>query len=220
MAVSIAALSSVGGILMVYNIFTVAKARKRSSLMLSTMLHAVDSFVSKHIEQNDTPTVVLLVQSLRNYMMVAIFIGGISFQSFQVACAAISLTTTPIENARTLILSSFLICSFLNFALVIRCAAHLGILLGSTQRHSAVHNITGDNPLMNKQLSIENTRFTCTSLMRSMCVHFSLGFRCLFSSVPYSFGASGPIPLFLSGLLILALQVYADNMGGKFQEII
>ena len=48
------------------------------------------------------------------------------------------------------------------------------------------------------------------SLMRALSLHFSLGFRCLYASVPFSFAAAGPVALVVSAGAMLLFLIYAD----------
>ncbi len=220
-AFSIAALATVGAANVAYNMGVVARARARCSAGRAA-LHAVvvdggAAFVSKHLAHDDAATAVLAVQTLRNTVLVAIFIGGIAFQAFQVAAGAAGAASAAgdaVEAARTLVLAAFLLGSFLNFALVIRAASHLAYIMGGA-RHAvagdALEEGRGAAPTAAASAPYSRAAtLLCGALMRALTLHFSLGFRCLYSSVPFTFAAAGPVALVVSGGLMLAFAVYAD----------
>lgn len=196
-AFEIASPAAVGAVLFLYDVIVVCCARSSrgggGSSLLSIVLGGGSRFITKHIERDDPQTSVLAVQALRNVLLVAIFVGGIAFQAFQASATALTApTATPFDVARLLLLSTALLGSFLNFALVIRVTAHLGYLLGSAK------GATGPVPA------------ACYALIRSSMVHFSLGFRCVYASVPFAYGAAGPLALAIAGALMFLFQLYAD----------
>jgi Protein of unknown function, DUF599 len=209
-AISIAA---VGVVAIVYNVGVVLRARRSGGRSLhAVMIDGGAAFISKHLEKDDAATSVLAVQSLRNTILVAIFIGGIAFQSFQAAAAAAGAAADAVATARTLVLSAFLLGSFLNFALVIRAASHLAYIMGGA-RHAAAGGGTLEEGRSAAPVPMPYSRATallCGSLMRALSLHFSLGFRCLYSSVPFAYAAAGPVALIISGGLMLGFLVYAD----------
>ena len=213
---SIVAIASVGALAIAYNVAVVTRARGDGD---GRSLHAVmidggASFIAKHLEKDDAATSVLAVQSLRNTILVAIFIGGIAFQAFQTAAAAAGAAADSVSSARSLVFSAFLLGSFLNFALVIRAASHLAYIMGGA-RYAATG--VGDAIVLEEgrgrgspATPSRDAAALCGSLMRALSLHFSLGFRCLYSSVPFAYAASGPVALVISGGLMLAFLLYAD----------
>jgi len=214
-----------------YNVAVVARAR-RGGAGGRAALHAVvvdggAAFIAKHLERDDPATAVLAVQALRNTVLVAIFTGGIAFQAFQVAAAAAGAATAAADAARILVLAAFLLGSFLNFALVIRAASHLSYIMGGA-RHAAAAAAAGAGAAGGSAAAAEEGRggaapaapraaarersaaSLCRSLMRAISLHFSLGFRCLYASVPFSFAAAGPAALVAAAGCMLAFLVYAD----------
>ena len=84
----------------------------------------------KHAEKNDAANVTLGIQTLRNTILVAIFIGTITFQTAVTIILKYAVQTTDIDRVQVLITSVLLFLSFLCWASVIRCASHLGYQTG------------------------------------------------------------------------------------------
>lgn len=213
----IIALSVTASILILYNLLVVSFSRGAFSRSLhSLVLASTAAFIRKHLSSSDPSADLLAVQSLRNTALVAIFIGGIAFQAFQTAATAAAEASSPVAASRNLILASFLLCSFLNFALVIRAASHLSFMIGAAPvvpqvvaRGGAADVGGGDEVGPEAAFSL---RFNvlCLSLMEAMSLHFSLGFRCLYASVPFTYASSGPTALCISGGVMLAFLFYSD----------
>lgn len=216
----IIALSITASLLLLYHLLVVSFSRGAFSRSLHALvLYSGDSFIQKHLSFADPHFDLLAVQSLRNTVLVAIFTGGIAFQSFQTAATA-AADASGATSARNLILASFLLLSFLNFALVIRAASHLAYMIGA----APVVPQAGDGAPAAAALAMEEgaveapairafaARFDvlCVSLMRAVSLHFSLGFRCIYASVPFTYAASGPTALCVSGGLMLAFSFYSD----------
>ena len=219
----IISLSIVASFLILYNLLVVTFSRGAFSRSLhSLVLASTAAFIRKHLSSTDTNSDLLAVQSLRNTVLVAIFIGGIAFQAFQSAATAAADASTSTAAARNLILCSFLLCSFLNFALVIRAASHLSFMIGAappTPQAAAAGGAAdaeegggGAPAAADSQTAAFAARFDvlCLSLMDAMSLNFSLGFRCLYASVPFTYASSGPTALCVSGGVILLFLVYAD----------
>jgi hypothetical protein len=232
-AFNIGAIVIVGTLNIVYNAVILFQSRGCGGNHNS--LHAVVvnggmAFIQKHLEKDDPASAVLAVQSLRNTVLVSIFIGGIAFQSFQTAAAAsAAVSNDSVASARTLVLSVFLLSSFLNFALVIRAASHLAYIMGSAsalppppppRAPSSVVSSSleeGRSGVLSAEAStsraVHLSRTAASfsaSLMRALTLHFSLGFRCLYASVPFAYAAAGPIPLVVSASLMFLFLFYAD----------
>lgn len=220
-AFSIVVLAAVGAVFIAYNVTVVARAHGGggAAALHAVILESGSAFIAKHLEKDDAATSTLAVQSLRNTVLVAIFIGGIAFQAFQVSAAAAGAAGDAAAAARLLILSAFLLASFLNFALVIRAASHLAYVLGGA-RHAAAAAAAGTDGSAAEEgrgaaaaAAARHSRTVaslCRSLMRGLSLHFSLGFRCLYASVPYSFAAAGPVALVVAAGGMLAFLAYAD----------
>lgn len=218
----IIALSVTGSLFLLYNIFVVTFSRGAFSRSLhSLVLASSAAFIQKHLDSADTNSDLLAVQSLRNTVLVAIFIGGIAFQAFESAATAAAGAPTPTAAARSLILASFLCLSFLNFALVIRASSHLAYMIGAAPPAAAaaaaadggaadVEEGGGVAPVAQTAAFAARFDVLCLSLMNALSLHFSLGFRCLYASVPFTYASSGPTALCVSGACMLAFLIYSD----------
>ncbi len=113
---------------------------------LSRNLDTMSLWSQKHSELGDSSSVVLAIQTLRNSIVVAIFVGGAALQSaishLDVEYNSRSNSVSDNENdtilynqllVRNLIISVLLIISFLNWALVIRYNNHAGYVIGSME---------------------------------------------------------------------------------------
>lgn len=99
---------------------------------LSLNIRNTMRWVVKHKEKNDPASTTLAVQTLRNTILIAVFIGGNAFQlAFSFADNYQASIGNPIEQARSIILATLLFASFLSWATVIRFVAHLGYLIGT-----------------------------------------------------------------------------------------
>lgn len=87
-------------------------------------------WMQKHAQKNDAPTVTLAIQTFRNTILVATFLGTITFQSAISICNSYISMTDDYQRARSIILVVLLFSSFLSWSSVIRCAAHLGYQTG------------------------------------------------------------------------------------------
>jgi hypothetical protein len=88
--------------------------------------------VSKHFTKNDAATCTMGLHQLRNIILVGIFVGS---NSFIIAYAHINNFPElggagSVAGIRSIVITTFLFCSFLSWAMVIRCASHLGYTLG------------------------------------------------------------------------------------------
>ena len=95
-------------------------------------------WAEKHAEKPDAPSVTLAIQTLRNTILVGVFIGGASLQYAANACDFLVRPGGPISPqlfCRELILGGLLFVSFLNWTQVIRFANHLGYWVGTLEQH-------------------------------------------------------------------------------------
>lgn len=118
----------------VYNGYIIYKARTRDgSIMLSISLTAGPQFVAKHLIRDDAGSTTLMVQTLRNTLIVGVFLAGGALNSALAALEGLnaeSLLTLSLRGIRQVLLSTFLFLAFLNFAIVLRSAIHLGYMVG------------------------------------------------------------------------------------------
>ena len=95
---------------------------------LSRNLETMAMWGQKHAEDADTASVVLAVQTLRNAIVVAIFVGGAALQTgVSQMSDGLWADKNEKEQVRSIVVSVLLIISFLNWALVIRCVARSSV---------------------------------------------------------------------------------------------
>jgi Protein of unknown function, DUF599 len=105
----------------------------RSNFRLSRNVHNAAVWFEKHKALKDAPSVTLAIQTLRNTILVAIFVGGYAFQYGNSSISAINASFTEADFARAIILSVLFYSSFLSWANTIRTASHLGYAIGSLE---------------------------------------------------------------------------------------
>lgn len=129
-----------------------------------------------------------------------IFVGG---NSFTIAYNYInnyeSLPDDSILRVRSVIIAAFLFCSFLNWATVIRCASHLGYLLGSSA--------DDDNDEKIGETFIQRME----SLTSNMTHNFATGFRLIFMAIPFALLGAGLLALVLSTFVMLGCLIELDS---------
>jgi len=92
-----------------------------------------EMWIKKHKEAGDPTTTVLAVQTLRNTLMAAIFIGGNSIViAYDLANDYPDLVSERLK-VRSLIIMGLMFSSFLCWANVIRLASVLGYMIGTMQ---------------------------------------------------------------------------------------
>lgn len=98
---------------------------------LSMNIRNAVHWLQKHFEKSDAPTVTLAIQTFRNTILVATFIGGYALQyGFSYSDSYFNLETRR-EQVRAAVIAICLFFSFLCWAVVIRCISHLGYLVGT-----------------------------------------------------------------------------------------
>jgi hypothetical protein len=123
------------GIMILYHAYLYRKVFYFGSnkMQLSLNIQMAERWIMKHKEKADAPSVTLAIQTLRNSILVAVFVGG------GVLNLAVSTANdfNDLDNsdgrmkARTCVLAACCICSFLCWVNVIRYCAHLGYLIGA-----------------------------------------------------------------------------------------
>ena len=121
--------------LTVYHSFTfgsiVFGRKARSNIQLARNIKNSSLWFDKHKTLKDAPTVTLAIQTLRNTIFVAIFIGGFSFQYAWMSLNAVLTAPTINDKIRFIILAILLFSSFLSWANTIRMASHMGYVIGT-----------------------------------------------------------------------------------------
>lgn len=93
-------------------------------------------WVIKHNANPDAASVTLAVQTLRNTILVGVFVGGSSLTYAVGACDILTRQEVPPQLVcRQLIIGALLFISFLNWTQVIRFANHIGFYVGTLQSH-------------------------------------------------------------------------------------
>lgn len=100
-------------------------------LQLSFNMRNVAHWLHKHKEKSDPQTTTLAIQTLRNTIMVGIFVGGNALNFAYNVTASYDPDYSKRMQARSIILAILLFASFLCWANVIRHASHLGYLIGT-----------------------------------------------------------------------------------------
>ena len=194
----------------------------------------------KHRNAVDPASVTLAIQTLRNTILIAIFIGGFAFQyawlslstlttaSTTVTSTITTLTVTSINEAtqaRCYILGALMFSSFLCWANTIRMASHLGYVVGILpQQFKEVEEIKRQDLEMpggagsnhDRLLEIEATMEKNQQMLTNMLWNFSLGFRFIFTAIPFQFYVGGPVPLVVVTAVMIAFLNHVDH-GGSTQ---
>jgi hypothetical protein len=197
-----AALGACGGVLFLYNAMALALRRASG---LSLMLQSGRQWTQKHVSGRSAADVTLAIQTLRNTVLVATFVGTLSFTVAATTLGTASAAAEATARARALVQAALLTGSFLNFALVIRCAAHAGYLIGSVA--SLPSDVEEGAASRASALRLHEV----TTLLHMQAVHFSLGFRFAYCSIPFAFAVAGPEALVASTCVILAFLFYIDH---------
>eukprot|EP01040_Poterioochromonas_malhamensis_P003229 gene3229-3442_t len=105
---------------------------RNSKAQLAKMIQNSYWWAKKHQEKDDAPTVTLGIQTLRNTILVAVFVGGNAITTGLSYANSYDGSSELNLQIRSIVLSTLCICSFLCFALVIRFSAQLGYLVSTS----------------------------------------------------------------------------------------
>ena len=191
----------------------------------------------KHKNAVDPASVTLAIQTLRNTILIAIFIGGFAFQyawlSLNALTGSITTVTSSINTitvtsineasqARCYILGVLMFSSFLCWANTIRMASHLGYVIGILPQQSKeleeikredLETPSGKGPRHDKLQAIEASIEKNEQMMINMLWSFSLGFRFMFASIPFQFYVGGPVPLIVTTAAMIVFLNSIDHTG-------
>ena len=92
-------------------------------------------WLKKHSERTDSPNTTVAVQTVRNSIYVAMFIGGSTFVAASTLLNSFPHVHDPYQKIRIVVLSLILFLSFLSWASVLRCISHLGYMTGVLMYH-------------------------------------------------------------------------------------
>jgi len=175
------------------------------------MLESGRQWTKKHMTVRSAPDVTLAIQTLRNTVLVATFVGTLSFTVASTTLAYSATTDSTPARLRALLQASLLTGSFLNFALVIRCSAHAGYLIGSItdSPQSAVEE--GVATSQTDRSVLGGPQQEIVTLLGMQAIHFSLGFRFMYCSIPFAFAIGGAEVLIAATCVVLAFLYYIDN---------
>jgi hypothetical protein len=197
---------------------------KSKSIKLYKNLINSRDWIKKHKAKEDAPNVTLAIQTLRNTIFVAVFLGGSAFTAAYNTLNSFNRVRGINDQCRGIILSILLICSFLAFASVIRAASHLGYQIG-TMYNQTVHAVPSpDTIAYNESDDIENKKKIdndtseidivkdSNRMISVMIVSFNLGFRFLYVSIAFIFYSAGPIALLIATGFMLVYLYLIDHI--------
>jgi hypothetical protein len=144
-------------------------------------------WITKHKERDDANSGTLAVQTLRNAILAAVFIGGYAFQNGVSSLNSFRTSTLSLSGRiAALHVASLMFLSFLSWATVIRCASHLGFQIGvvsylttlqpnaSAPSSTQNGNIDAPSPqLTNWQPEIERKLAYCNKLICRLMQFFT-----------------------------------------------
>ena len=199
------------GVLLLYNALALA-LRRASGLNL--MLQTGRQWTQKHMSGRSAPDVTLAVQTLRNTVLVATFVGTLSFTVTTATLSAVAGIDDAPARVRALLHAALLCGSFLNFALVIRCAAYAGYLIGAFPAPAdaaAAQQQGAEEGCAGAAAAAAAPPAEVATLLQMQAVHFSLGFRFMYCSIPFAFAAVGAEALIVSTFMMICFLGYIDN---------
>jgi uncharacterized membrane protein len=153
---------------------------------------------------------ILAVQTLRNQVMAATFLASTailiclgSFSAafrpgvFSAATHALNLLGTRTETLwmfKLMVLGIVFFVAFFNFTLCIRYFNHVGFMINTFQQN--------DSTVSAKAV---------TTVLNHGALHYTIGMRGFYLSVPLALWLFGPIWMFTGGLLLLAVLYRLDR---------
>ena len=204
------ALSISSGLLLIYHLiylFQIHVTHKKT-IQINSNTSNVLLWVAKHMEAKDAQNTVLAVQTLRNMIMAAVFVGGFSLNASYGVLQSISdndvVDTATVKNV---ILGACLFGSFLCWTQVIRNAVHLGFIISGWYGQLSLK----DKPQQEITEAYKLQSYVdCCLRAERLVLSFSYGFRFLYMSIPFAFAALGPIALLLVTGIILVCECIWD----------
>lgn len=106
-------------------------AKHVKKTQLAQMIDNASFWVKKHQEKEDAANVTLAIQTLRNTILVAIFVGGSALNLGLSYSNGYNDEHDTAFRVRAIILSILCFCSFLSWVMVIRYASQVGYLIGT-----------------------------------------------------------------------------------------
>jgi hypothetical protein len=118
------------------------KWKNARQVTLGANLAYAAAWLERHLKKEDPPSVTLAIQTIRNTIIVAVFVGGYAINFAFYYMNSIYLYSDLPYQMRSIILAIFLFLSFLAWASVIRLASHLGYIIGAKAMKPAVPDST------------------------------------------------------------------------------
>ena len=115
------------------NLYIVLPYYSEKTVPFLTNMQNSTLWIQKHKEMNESATILLAIQTLRNTMMAAVFIGGNALNFAYVFANDFKNVTDPAMQLRSVAITTFMFLSFMCWANVIRIASVLGFLIGTMQ---------------------------------------------------------------------------------------
>jgi hypothetical protein len=181
----------------------------KSPTTLRTMLTIDMRWSLKHCQLTDAASCTLAVQTVRNIMQAGVWLGGSVFVGAYTVLQTFPSLTDPFIAIRCGALGTTLLFCFLNFALVIRFASHSSLLIGSIMPANTA--VVGDVQV--PDFDDVTKRALAIRFMHRMSLHWYLGFRAAYVSIPIALMILGPTMLIVSSVLILLVFQYMDTPG-------
>ena len=183
---------------------------KSKSIKLYKNLMNSRDWIKKHKVKEDAPNVTLAIQTLRNTIFVAVFLGGSAFTAAYNTLNNFNRVRDTNDQCRGIILSILLICSFLAFASVIRAASHLGYQIGTMYQTNESDDIENKKKTDNDTSELDIVKDS-NRMISVMIVSFNLGFRFLYVSIAFIFYSAGPIALLIATGFMLVYLYLIDH---------
>jgi hypothetical protein len=113
------------------NLYVISPHFSHSKVPFAASMKNCFMWLQKHKENNESPSILLAIQTLRNTMMAAVFIGGNSITiAYSMSNAYPDLKDERLQ-VRSIIITLMLFSSFLCWANVIRVSSLLGYYIGT-----------------------------------------------------------------------------------------
>lgn len=118
--------------LLIYHVVFYAGERihLNADYQLSFKIRNVSHWLHKHKEKSDPQSMTLAIHTLRNTIIVGVFVGGYALTIAYTSVANYQATENKYLQVRGIMIAILLFGSFLCWANAIRYAAHLGYLIG------------------------------------------------------------------------------------------
>lgn len=204
-----------GGLLLLYHCYYGWHLSYGSIIQISKSRSVMSAWITKHFEVTDPANITLSIQTLRNTILVAVFIAGYCLNSsYQLLRSVDTSSDMNAEKVGDVILAICLFSSFLCWAQAIRNISHLGYIIGSWNYNS----FHCEDPKSVEELKDINFPYACI-LAERVAIYFSFAFRFLYMSIPFSFYRLGPVSLLIATSIVVILE-YIWDFGTSFSSTV